>query len=377
MTAGLQRGPGMLFPNLMQVPNANAANGVGFSALPGGPLSLPAGAAIHIPAGAYRVQPGPYSQMQVKDPITGLWSTISQQTNLDTTVVSDGQNYRICNLSGCAIGGFITNVGSGYTSAPVVTASSGASTWTAIVGGAVNATVTITTAGTGYLFPPILFIDPPPAGGIQATATCTISAGAINAVTVVNQGAGYATVPLITIVNDPRDTAGSGGVLTINATLAGAQTITGLLCTGRGTPLTSVPTLTFTGGGGSAAAATVVMCFTATGFTVSNGGAVYGNAQPFLVLAAGGVVPGSAGANINPQLDRSLLVPRMGVITGTSTAGGAVTATGAVIADGGLFEAVPTGFIVASGTGALPTTTAIVVITVGGVTDTSYIYPTG
>lgn len=337
-------------------------------------IALPAGAIQILPAGQFYVTPGPYTSVQTKDPVTGLWRT--PQTGLDVGgfISCDGGNVRLANLAGCAVGATITNVGSGYTSAPAVTSSAGGSTWAAVIGGAINSTVAITAGGTGYLYPPILQVSAAPAGGVSATATCTISGGIINAVTVVNQGAGYTGVPTITVTNDPRDTAGSGGVLTVNATLAGAGTITAIYPTNHGTPVTAVPTLTISGGSGSSGAATAVMAFAATGFTVSNGGAVYGNAQPFLVIAAGGV-PATSSTVVNPQLNNTILTPRAAYITGTSTAGGAVTATGLVIQDPGLFGAVPTGFVIAAGTGALPTTTAIVTITVGGATDTSLLQP--
>lgn len=358
-----QRGPGIGLPLAPMAGN----NGV---------RSLPAGSFHAVPPGQWYITPGPYCLLEWLDPVSGLWRGQNPLVGGAHYISSDGQNFRVGNRTGTALGAYVTNVGSGYTSAPTVTSNgSGGSLWKAIVGGAINATVAITTAGAGYNYAPQLIIGAPPAGGIQATATCTISAGAINAVTVVNQGAGYTTVPLITIVPDPREATAAtpgpttAGVLTINATLAGAQTITAVICTDPGAAVTSVPTLTFSGGGGSSAAATAVMCFTATGFTVGNGGAVYGNAQPFLVITGGGIVSGSAGAVVNPDVGVNWFTPRQANISGTSTAGGAVTATGAVVNDGGLFMAVPQGFVLASGTGALPTTTAIVTITVGGVTD--------
>lgn len=335
-------------------------------------LALTAGGVYVIPSGGYFVTPGPYTFVQATDPITGKWRSIAQTPNTGRFVQSDGVNVRLANLTGCALGAFITNEGSGYTSAPAVAASAGSSSWTAIVGGAVSGTVTITAAGTSYAYPPVLTIAAPPAGGVQATAICTISAGAINAVTVIDQGAGYTAIPIITVTNDPRDTAGSGGVLT--AALTGSGTITALLCTGHGTAVTAVPTLTFTGGGGSAAAATAVMCFTATGFTVGTAGAGYGNAQPFGIVLAGGKVSGTASATVNPTMDRNLLTPRLGNISGTTTAGGAVTATGALVNDGGLFSAVPSGLPLAGGSG-LATTQAQVTVTVGGVTDVSILQP--
>lgn len=374
MTTTRQAGPGMVLPSVFPTYNtgANVPAGIPqYAQQAVGPLALPPGASELIPAGQFLVQPGPYSFLQAKDPITGTWRTLGTSTHGARTVLSDGQNFRLANLSGCAVGAFITNVGSGYTSAPSVSASVGDSEWTAIVGGAINSTVTITAGGSGYTYPPILLIDPPPAGGVQATATCTISAGAINAVTVVDQGAGYTTAPRITVLRDPRDTTGSGAVLTVNSTLAGAGAVTAILCTNHGTPVTAVPTLTISGGGGSSAAATAVMCFTVTGYTVGTAGAAYGNAQPILTQAVGGIVGGSAGSVVNPSIGPGMFTPRMGIITSTSTSGGALT-TGGVIQDGGLFQAVPVS-ITSPGNG-VPTTQAVASLTVGGVTDTSYIY---
>lgn len=358
--------PGVYLPATaqLQIPRSTTVLNQG-----AGAFSLPAGASELIPPGQWMVQPGPYSFVQIRDPISQTWQNLGTQQHGPHPVLSDGVNFRVANLTGCAVGAFITNVGSGYTSAPTVTASAGGSTWRAIVGGAINTTVTITTAGTNYTYAPTLIIGPPPQGGVQATATCTVSGGAINAVTVVNQGAGYTTVPPIYVVPDPRDTTGSGAVLT--ATLTGSGTIAAIVRTDHGTALTSVPTLTISGGGGSSAAATVVMCWTVTGYTVGTAGAVYGNAQPILTLAVGGIVGGSAGAIVNPQLDRQVFMPRQGSILSTSTAGGALT-TGGTVQDGGLFQAAPTSVSLAGNS--IPTTQAVATLTMGGVTDTSWMY---
>lgn len=369
MAATRQAGPGMLLPSLFPTYNRLVNQQVNQAA---GPISLAAGQTELVPAGQWHVQLGPYSFLQVKDPVTGTWRTLGTSVHDVKAILSDGQNFRIANLTGCAVGAFITNVGSGYTSTPTVTASAGASSWRAIVGGAINSTVTITTAGAGFTYAPLLLIDPPPPGGVQATAICTISGGAINAVTVINQGAGYTSVPNITILPDARDTGNITTTPVLTATLTGSGTVTAILCTDHGTAQTAVPTLTIAGGGGASAAATAVMCFTLTGYTVGTAGAVYGNAQPVLSLFEGGIVAGSAGAVVNPAIGPGLFTPRPGVITSTSTAGGALT-TGGVIMDGGLFQAVPQSFTLAGNS--VPTTQAVATPTVGGVTDTSYLYP--
>lgn len=370
MAVNGQRGPGIGLPTSTPLVPPLILAGQSLSA-PAGPMSLAAGETFTIPAGQFFLSLGTYNVFQVKDPILGGWRTI-QSYPWAGILNSDGTNMRVANLTGCTVGAFITNVGSGYTSAPTVTVSAGSSAWTAIVGGAVNSTVTITTAGVGYTHAPQLIVSAPPPGGIQATMTCTVSGGVINAVTVVNQGAGYTSAPTVIVIPDPRDTVTTAAVLT--ATLTGSGTITALVRTDHGTPLTSVPTFTFSGGGGSSAAATAVMAFVATGFTVGAGGAAYGNAQPFGVITTGGIVGGSAGAVVNPLLGPGIFTPRQANISGTSTAGGAITATGAVVNDGGLFQAVPNGLVIAGGSG-LATTVGQVTITVGGVSDTFFLYP--
>jgi hypothetical protein len=78
--------------------------------------------------------------------------------------------------------GYVTNIvvdnaGSGYTSAPAVSFSSGTATATAVLGTGVNSdkvvSITINSRGTGYASAPIITIDAP-VSGVQATATASI-----------------------------------------------------------------------------------------------------------------------------------------------------------------------------------------------------------
>jgi hypothetical protein len=308
------------------------------------------------------------SYIQYKDLVSGSWRNLFQNPGGSHFLTSDGANYRIVNPTGCVVGAKVTNVGSGYTSAPAVAASAGGATFVAVVGGAISATVTVTGGGGGYTHRPLLLVEPPPAGGIQATAYATVSAGAITSVTVVDQGGGYTAAPRITVVPDPRDTVTSSAVLT--TTLTGAGTVVGIICTDYGTVTTALATLSFSGGGGASAAATAIAAFTATGVTTSGtAGVAYGNAQPYLITIAGGVTTAADAATINPSIGSGLFTPRTGFVTGTSTAGGAVQDAGQVVEDGGLFQRVPTAFYTASGTAALPTTTAIGTVNVGGAPD--------
>jgi hypothetical protein len=347
------------------------ATGLNFST---GPVEVTlAGAQAHIlPPGNILADIGRYTTLEIYDSNMGFWRNTG---NIAGTrlVNSDGTNYRLINRTGCPMGAIITSAGTGYTSAPTCTASSGGSVWKVIVGGAINTTVTVTTGGA-YNYVPSIIFDQPPAGGVRATGYAVIAAGAISSVTVTNRGAGYVTAPTITIVQDPRDTAAGGGVLTVNATLSTSTVPTAVICTDPGSiAQTTLPTLSFTGGGGSNLAATVVMNWTATGITVVTGGAVYGNAQPFSVQGAGLRSQATAvSGDAEPAIGVELIKPRNFLMEGTSTSAGAITATGLVIDDAGFgIQRVPDAIVLVGGSG-LPTTTATATVTVGATVDTSY-----
>ena len=355
------------------------ATGLNFSTPPS-EITLAGAQAYLIPSGQYITQLGLYSTIEWYDSNLGFWRAWASNPGRSHVVVSDGTNFRLINRTGCPMGAIITSFGASYTSAPVVTASSGGSLWKSIVGGAINTTVTVTTGGA-YNYVPTLIFSPPPAGGVQASGIAVISAGAISSVTVTNRGAGYVSAPTITIVQDPRDTAAGGGVLTVNATLVGGGTagqVTAVICTDPGTAaLTALPTLTFTGGGGASAAATVIMNWTATGITVVTGGAAYGNANPFQVIG-NSLLNASvdASGDVNPAANLGLTQPRNFRMYGTSTSAGAVTATGLVIDDAGWgIQAVPGSIILPSNGSAvtIPTTAAQATVTVGATTDTNYL----
>lgn len=334
--------------------------------------ALQAGEVMKIPAGGWMLALGKYSSYQVFDPITGIWRTIGSGglNGKAFHVQSDGVNHRISNQTGCAVGALITNAGTGYTSAPTVAASAGASVWQAVVGGAVNTTVTVPNGGAGYVYPPQVMFSAPPSPGIQAAGHCAISGGVVTGVTVDQQGAGYTSAPTITFFNDDRDTTGANASAT--AVLTGAGTITGLLCTDHGTPLAAVPTLAFTGGGGASAAATAIMCWCivsiafsgGTGYTVG-AGAVKFSAVPMY----------TAGTAIytNPATQVDLVRMREAIIYSPTTATGAPTATGQVTLDGGIYQNVPTSIVVTN-SGLYPGATTPT-LTMGGLLDYSELYP--
>lgn len=337
-------------------------------------ISLAAGSVWIVPPGQWILHPGKATFVQFKDPVSGLWRIISTWNTKATFVSSDGTNYRVANLSGCVVGALLTNKGSAYTSAPTVTASSGGSLWQTILSPSLSS-VTITTAGSGYTYPPIVIVAPPPTGGIQATIICALSAGAVNSVTVVNEGAGYSGgIPPIYVITDPRDASTTIVPAVLTGVLTAAGTVKACMVTDHGTTLTAVPTLTFAGGGGASVAATAIMAFCVTALTATIAGVAYGNAQPYAVVAASGIVAGTA-ANTNPAIEKSIFMPRAARWSGTSSAGGATqTTTGNVSEDPGLSQIVPAMFTVPAGD-TIPTTLAQTTATVGGITDTFMAQP--
>jgi len=325
------------------------------------------------PAGWYYLNLGKYTVLQQYDPITGIWRAIGNGgvSGADQYVYSDGVNYRLANLTGCAVGALLTNAGSGYTSAPTVTASAGSSIWRAIVGGAVNTTVTVSNGGTGYDYPPIVAFSAPPAGGIQAEGYATLTSGVVTSITVTNQGAGYVVAPTVVLSNDPRESQNGlvpGYGASAYATLTGAGTVTGVLCLDPGNAVTSLPTLSFSGGGGgSSAAATAIMNWTITGIAVTTAGA--GLSGSYVRVTAEDAFPTTSPAYTNTTTQANLVRVRVADIRAAVSSGG-VTATGAVIYDGGVYTSAPSVLVLSNAS--VVTTAPVVTATVGGTTDTSY-----
>lgn len=370
--------------------------GTGLSLVPTGQktnsIKLRAGGTYTIPAGPFLATLGPVSEVQFLDPVSGIWRTLPAAANDAHFIDSDGVNYRLANLSGCAVGAIVTNAGSAYTSAPIVTSSAGGSLWRAIVGGLLNTAQSVPTpAGTNYTYAPIVLIDPPPLGGVQATATATITTGAITAITVTDQGAGYTTAPNMYFITDPRDPnltstvtpiTPAGTPITVNfapsgfsvAVLTGANTISAVLCTDPGNPQTAVPTLAFAGGGGTAAAATALMNFAVTTFTVTTAGVAAGNAQPFGFMSVGGLSAAVA-VHTLPSVEGSITQIRPAQISGTTTAGGAIQTTGSQLVDSGIgFQVIPSLAYLPAGN-AIATTLPQGAAVVGGVSDLCLLQP--
>lgn len=307
-------------------------------------MSLAPGDCFVVPAGRYYITLGPQLIIQFKDPVNGVWVLPIMAIHQSREVMSDGQNVRIANLTGCAAVATITNSGTGYSqSTTTATSSAGGSTWQPIVGGSLTIS-SITNVGGNYGVAPIVMIPPPPSPGLQATAVATIgTGGTVSAITCDNVGAGYLSAPTIVLVPSPFDPNLNAGITTATAlaTLQGSGSVTGIICTNNGNSVSSVPTLTIAGAGTSAAGS-ISLLTTLTSVSVSNAGVGYTSS---FVGAAGGI-PSYTATNTNPVHDGHKFVPRQPQVALTAT-GGSITSSS--IVDGGLFLGTPTLLPMASG----------------------------
>lgn len=333
-------------------------------------FTLQAGATRLIPAGTWNIDLGLYSCIQEYDPVQGQWANNGGSDTNFRYVLSDGVNYRVANLLGCVVGAVVTTAGSGYTTATgvTVTPSAGASALTAVIGGAVSTTVTVGNGGTGYVYPPLVYLDPPPVGslGTQATGYATLTSGAVSSITIDNQGSGYTNAPVVYIQPDARDTVGTGAAAT--AVLTGAGTVTSIAVTNIGTPLTTIPTLTF---GSGSAAATVIMVRTISAYTVTTAGSGYSGTVEISALGNG---LNTTNAITNPKWVSNLVRTRKAsIIAGISST--SITTTGASVLDGGIYAGSAPSAIIYGGVTGTSVLNGAVGFTWGNTTDTVQIYP--
>jgi hypothetical protein len=160
-------------------------------------------------------------------------------------------------------------------------------------------------------------------GVINALATASQSAGAVNALLLANPGIGYVATPAVTII----DTGGAGAGATATASLV-PTVVKNILVTTGGAGYSN-PTVAIIGGlgiGGIAATAIATMCNgVITGIVLTSAGAGYISTPAITITDANGT-----GANAAASLVETIL---SGL---TLTAGGAGYVTPAVIISGGL-----------------------------------------
>lgn len=344
-------------------------------------ISLNGGSTQLIPPGAWQITTGLYSEVQELDAITGYWRAIGSGYAGGSTkfVNSDGNNWRIANQSGCVVGGNVTTAGAGYTTAPTVTASQGGAKITAIIGGAVNTTVTVTNAGTNYTYPPIIRFDAPNVSGgtgfgVQATGHATLTGSTLGSIVVDDQGAGYTSPPNVYVTNDPREglngtTVGSGATAT--CTLTGSGTVTALVVTDFGSSYTStaIPTLSFSGTSTSGAAATAIMNWSILSYSTTSVGLGY-SVAPIITDNGTNGFTATAGSTTNPTITTKLVRGRRAWINAPLTSGTVTTAAQTVF-DGGVYPGVPTLIVLGFASGSA----ALVTPTMGPIQDTTLLQP--
>jgi hypothetical protein len=142
-------------------------------------------------------------------------------------------------VNGFVVGASVTDGGSGYTNAPVVTISGGGGTGATaratVVNGAVTA-ITIQNPGSGYSSVPTLTIAPPPFPPRKATAIAQIVNGFVVGSNVTDGGFGYQEPPAVLV------TGGGGGGAKAEATVINGV-VTAITITNPGSGYTSPPNL--------------------------------------------------------------------------------------------------------------------------------------
>ena len=261
--------PGVVIASY-EAPNYWILNGY---AVTSGPQTI-TGTSVSTVTGKLAVSQWQNTQLLIADSLKGYFTWDG------THLVSVGS------LSGIGI----VNGGSNYTSVPTLKISAPDQT------GGVQATATCTitnTAGqviqiqvsssTGsFTSVPQVTIDAPPAPGIRATAAAGISGGNVVSVSIINPGSGYTSNPAVTI-------AGGGGTATAYATIDKGS-INSIILTNAGSGYTSPPTITISGGGGSGANLVAGALTFATGtmaVQVTNGGNGYTNSANVTVTITG------------------------------------------------------------------------------------------
>lgn len=279
--------------------------------------------------GQYLVNLGPYCSLQMYDSTQQIWRNVSAANGTPIFFSSDGSNYRLANTTGCPVGAIVTTglgaLTNGFNTV-TVTPTAGSSTWNTIVGGSMpSGLVSISTTGSGYVYPPQLIFTPVNQGSspyIMPTAVAVLSGGSISSVTVLSVGAGMLSAPSITVINRPGDTIGSGAVLTPPQSLT-TGSLAHMWPVNYGTPVTVAPTFTFTPA--SSIAATAIMNFTVTGLSVTTAGASLGTSTAFVASSMGGYSPQGpetlTAIVSNAYYDKLCVFPRPALIAGVVPAG--------------------------------------------------------
>ena len=151
--------------------------------------------------------------------------------------------------------------------------------------GAVGA-IYITNGGTGYTSAPTVTISAPnDSNGIQATATATVTANVVTGISLTNGGSGYTVAPTITFAGVGTNAAAIASVVTFATGTVSTVITNG----GSGYTNAANTVVTISGGGGTNATGTAILSGgQVTGITINNPGSGYTNASNITVTITGG-----------------------------------------------------------------------------------------
>lgn len=320
-------------------------------------VTIPAGGSVVVPPGEWFVGLGMYLVLQFLDPITGTW-VIGSSGGWESGYVyvfSDGYNVRVANMLACPVGGVITSAGGGgyvQASTTISVTGGGGSTWLPVVGGQLAVSGgTLVSVGAGYGVAPIAFIPPPPpanvnpngVGGSPASGYFSIASGTVSGFTFTNPGSGYPAGITITAYPSPFDPNLATGITlaTIAFTTTAAGSLTGVLCTNSGAPLSNPANITLTVAGvGTYATVSAIVLQSIITASVSGGGTGYGTSNALLTTVGG--EPGTAVFSTDPNNTYIAGKPRPANVALAITGTGTIAAQLGTVYDGGFFYALPT-----------------------------------
>lgn len=357
----------------------------------GNRITIEAGGALAVPAGAWIVGLGMYLTLEFLDPITNSWAIGASGgwQSSPSLFFSDGYNVRVANRLGCPIGAVITNAGSGYVQAStsIAVTGGGGSTWLPIIGGQLAVSGgTLVSNGAGYGIAPIAFLPAPAVaaantngvGGVQASGYFSIANGTVSGFTFTNPGAGYQSGFTIVAQPSPYDPNLAIGMTlaTIAFSLTAAGSLTGVICTNSGNPLPngSLGNLTLTVSGvGSQATISPIVLQTVASASVTGAGTGYGTVGALLTTFGG--APGTAVFATSPDTLYLSGKPRQAQIGLTATGtGGTLAPQNGSIYDGGFFYSAPT-VVIAAGAQSGSISGASVLLTMGSRPDIAILQP--
>jgi len=148
--------------------------------------------------------------------------------------------------------------------------------------------IALTNQGSGYTSAPLVTITAPnQTNGIQATAQTSLTSGAntVGSIFLTNAGTGYTSTPTVTLTSTDGNGSGAAAVAGITTFATGTVTIT---VTDGGAGYTAAPIISITGGGGTGANATAIISGnTVTEVVMTNPGSGYTNIANLVVTATG------------------------------------------------------------------------------------------